>query len=201
MSSISDASCSTVPRIAIIGGGISGLAAALRIAEILPHARLDLFEASPRLGGVLDTATRDGFLIERSADNFLTMPPAAVELCRQVGIADQLLNTDEARRRAMVVRNGKLVPIPRGFYLMSPQKLWPILTSPLLSPFGKLRLLVEPLTSQRKPSPSGSEIRRGGRGQVAKGDSPWRGEGALDDESVASFARRAAHRRHLHGRP
>jgi oxygen-dependent protoporphyrinogen oxidase len=190
MSSISDASCPTVPRIAVIGGGISGLAAALRITELLPNADLHLFEAAPRLGGVLETASRDGFLIERSADNFLTAPPAAVELCRDVGIADQLLNTDEARRRAMVVRSGQLLPIPRGFYLMSPQKLWPILTSPLLSIRGKLRLLAEPFVSQRKPSPSGSKTRRGGRGQVAAGDSPWRGEGALDDESVASFARR-----------
>jgi oxygen-dependent protoporphyrinogen oxidase len=162
------------PRIAVVGGGISGLAAALRISELLPHAKLDLFEASPRLGGVLDTVSRDGFLIERSADNFLTTPPAAVDLCRQIGIAGQLLETDETRRRAMVVRNGRLLPIPRGFYLMSPRKLWPILTSPLLSPFGKLRLLAEPLVSCRNPSPSG-------RGQ---------GEGALDDESVASFARR-----------
>jgi oxygen-dependent protoporphyrinogen oxidase len=176
-----DVSRHPAPRIAIIGGGISGLAAALRITELLPHARLDLFEAAPRLGGVLDTISRDGFLIERSADNFLTSPPVAVELCRQVGSADQLVQTDEARRRAMVVRNGRLVPIPRGFYLMSTRKLWPILTSPVLSVRGKLRLLSEPLFARGKPSPFGSKIRRGGRGK---------GEGASDDESVASFARR-----------
>jgi protoporphyrinogen/coproporphyrinogen III oxidase len=166
------------PRVAIIGGGISGLAAALRITELLPHAELELFEAAGRLGGVLDTVSLDGFLVERSADNFLTTPPAAVELCRRLSIDDQLLNTDETRRRAMIVRNGRLVAIPDGFYLMVARKLWPVITSPVLSLPGKLRLLAEPLIRRRKPSPIPS---RSGRGQ---------GEGASDDESVASFARR-----------
>jgi oxygen-dependent protoporphyrinogen oxidase len=174
------------PRIAVVGGGISGLAAALRISELLPHAQLDLFEASARLGGVLDTVSHDGFLIERSADNFLTTPPAALDLCRQVDIADQLLETDETRRRAMVVRNGRLLPIPRGFYLMSPRKLWPILTSPLLSPFGKLRLLAEPLIPVRGARVKGSGFSAG------NADHPNPEPRILnpDDESVASFARR-----------
>jgi oxygen-dependent protoporphyrinogen oxidase len=158
------------PRIAIIGGGISGLAAAHGLRELLPHAELSLFEASNRLGGVLETVERDGFLIERSADNFLTAPPAALELCRRLGMENELVPTDESRRRAFVVRNGRLVPIPAGFYLMSPRKLLPILGSPLLSPFGKLRLLAEPLIP---------------RGPIATSQ-----HGSALDESVASFARR-----------
>src|SRR6187401_1062520 len=121
------------PRIAIVGGGISGLAAAHRLTELLPDAELSLFEASDRLGGVLHTVERDGFLIEQSADNFLVKPSGGIELCRQLGIADELLTTDESRRRAFVVRAGKLVSIPAGFYLMSPRKLWPLLMSPALS--------------------------------------------------------------------
>ena len=151
------------PRIAIIGGGISGLAAAHRLTEIIPYAKLSVFEASGRLGGVLETIERDGFLIERSADNFLTAPPAAIELCRRLGLENELVRTDESRRRAFVVRDGRLVPIPEGFYLMSPRKLLPILRSPLLSLSGKLRLLAEPF--------------------ILRGT-------ATDDESVASFARR-----------
>jgi oxygen-dependent protoporphyrinogen oxidase len=158
------------PRIAIIGGGISGLAAAHRLRELLPRCELSLFEASHRLGGVLETVGRDGFLIERSADNFLTAPPAAFELCRRLGMVDELVPTDETRRRAFVVRNGRLVPIPAGFYLMSPRKLLPILRSPLLSLFGKLRLLAEPLIPRGPIATSQHEL-------------------ALD-ESVASFARR-----------
>ena len=102
------------PRIAIIGGGISGLAAAHRLRELLPRCELSLFEASHRLGGVLETVERDGFLVERSADNFLTAPPAAFELCRRLGMDDELVPTDETRRRAFVVRKGRLVPIPEA---------------------------------------------------------------------------------------
>ena len=150
----------------MVGGGISGLAAAHRITELLPNADLTLFEASPRLGGLLDTFAIDGFLVERSADNFLTKLPAAVDLCHRLGIADELLPTDEWRRRALVVRDGKLIPIPDGFYLMAPRKLGPLLASPALSLAGKLRLLAEPLVPRRGSNSEGS------------------------DESVASFARR-----------
>jgi len=151
------------PRIAVIGGGITGLAAAHRILELLPAAKLSLFEATKRLGGVLETVERDGFLIEHSADNFLAVP-AVRDLCDRLELMDELLPTDAARRRAFVVRSGKLIPIPQGFYLMSPRRAWPILASPLLSVSGKLRLLAEPLVPPRPV--------------------------AVTDESIASFARR-----------
>lgn len=160
------------PRIAVIGAGISGLAAAHRLVELLTHARIVLFEASNRLGGILDTVHRDGFLVERSADNFLTKSPAATDLCRRLGLADQLLRTDETRRRATVVRDGRLLPIPDGFYLMSPRKLGPLLKSPVLSPLGKLRLLAEPLIPRRATNFDVAEV----------GLSPG------TDESVADFA-------------
>ncbi len=172
-------------RIAIIGGGISGLAAAHRLTELLPHAQLALFEASNRLGGVLETMHADGFLIERSADNFLTQPPAAVELCRRLGLADDLLPTDDTRRRAFVVKGGKLLPIPNGFYLMSPRKLC---ATPHLAAIklvgqaavaGRTLRLRGPASS---PSPLGRGQNEGALGQ---------GEDVLSsDESVASFARR-----------
>lgn len=175
MSSFPSPPSATRPRIAIIGGGISGLAAAHRLTELLPKAELSLFEASDRLGGVLHTVHRDGFLIEQSADNFLVKPSAGIDLCRQLGIASDLLTTDESRRRAFVVRDGKVIPIPDGFYLMSPRKLWPLLTSPALSLTGKLRLLCEPFI---------------GRGPAATPTSDLRSPSPPSDESVASFARR-----------
>jgi oxygen-dependent protoporphyrinogen oxidase len=150
------------PRIAIIGGGISGLSAAHRILELAPQAHVTLFEASGRLGGVLETVEREGFLIERSADNFLTTPGAALDLCRQLDMESDLVRTDESRRRAFVVRDGRLEPIPLGFYLMSPRRLWPVLRSPMLTIGGKLRLLAEPF--------------------IPRGNKP--------DESVAAFVRR-----------
>src|SRR5689334_8391334 len=100
------------PRIAVLGCGITGLAGPDRLREVLPSAERSLFEAGSRLGGVLEAVEHDGFLIERSADNFLTAPPAALELCRRLGMENELVPTDESRRRAFVVRNGKLLPIP-----------------------------------------------------------------------------------------
>lgn len=152
-------------RIAVVGGGISGLAAAHRITELLPQAELVLFEAANRLGGVLETVERDGFLIERSADSFITKYPWATELCRRVGLADELLPTDETRRHALVVHDGRLVRVPAGFVLMTPNRRWPILTTPILSWSGKLRVLAEPWM-------------------------PARPAGETGDESVGGFARR-----------
>ena len=149
--------------IAIIGGGISGLTAAHRLGELDSAVEVVLLEASNRLGGVLQTVRRDGFLIERSADNFITTLPAAVELCRRIGFADQLLETNESLRRALVVRTGKLYEVPQGFVLMAPKQLGPIATTPLLSLLGKLRVAWEYF------------VRPGGE---------------QGDESVASFARR-----------
>lgn len=136
-------------RIAIVGGGISGLAAAHRVREIDPAAEVTLFEASGRPGGVLQTQRRAGWLIERSADMFTTREPWALDLCRRIGIADELIETDARYRRAFVVRRGKLLPVPEGFTLMSPAKVWPILTTPLLSPLGKMRLAAEYLQPKK----------------------------------------------------
>ncbi|MEX2316908.1 MAG: protoporphyrinogen oxidase [Pirellulales bacterium] len=169
------------PRIAVVGGGISGLSAAHRLTELLPRAKLTLFEASQRLGGVLETVHRDGYLVERSADNFLTTRPAGVDLCRRLGIAGKLLPTDETRRRALVVHGGRLLAIPAGFYLMSPRRLWPLVRSPVLSVRGKLRLLAEPLVP-----PRGGVIEQG-TGSGERGAESFIPE---RDESVASFASR-----------
>src|SRR5262245_58998862 len=99
-------------RIAVIGGGISGLAAAHRLTELHPQAQVTLFEAGGRLGGVLQTERQGGWLIERAADMFITREPEAAELCRRVGLADELIGTSTKHRRSWVVRRGKLVPIP-----------------------------------------------------------------------------------------
>jgi oxygen-dependent protoporphyrinogen oxidase len=157
-------------RIAIIGGGISGLAAAHRITELLPRVELAVFEAAGRLGGVLETVQRDGFLVERSADSFITKFPWAVDLCGRLGLAEELLPTDESRRRASVVHNGELLRVPDGFVLMTRGSVWPILATRVLSWRGKLRLLAEPLVPRRR---------------IAASDTS---EAA--DESVASFATR-----------
>ena len=150
-------------QVVIVGGGITGLAAAHRVRELDPAAQVTLIEGSPRLGGVLHTETIDGFLVERGPDNFITNVPMALDLCRALGLASELLPTSERYRRAFVVRRGRLIPVPDGFTLMTPRKLMPILTTPLLSPWGKLRLLFEFFIPPRKSE---------------------------EDESLADFARR-----------
>jgi len=144
-------------NIAVIGAGISGLAAAHRVKELAPDAGLTIFEAANRPGGVLETTHRDGYLIEHSADSFITKYPWATGLCQRIGFADELVPTDETRRRALVVHHGQLHRVPSGFVLMTPNKRWPILTTPILSLRGKLRVLAEPFAPRRPSSETGDE--------------------------------------------
>ena len=136
-------------RIGVIGGGITGLAAAHRLVELDTSADVTLLEASDRVGGVLRTERRDGFLIESSADNFITNVPWGVDLCRRIGFAEELISNSEKHRKAMVVCRGELQYIPDGFLLMAPSRIGPILKTPVLSPLGKARLLAEPLIETR----------------------------------------------------
>ncbi len=131
------------PLVAIVGGGITGLAAAHRLVELEPSIQVKLLEAGPRLGGVLDSVTQDGFLLECGADNFITSSPEIIDLCRRIGFEDQLARTNPSLRQAFVVNKGKLCKIPQGFVVMAPSKIWPMITTPILSPLGKLRLAWE----------------------------------------------------------
>lgn len=154
-------------RIAVIGGGISGLAAAHRIVELEPDAEVKLFEAGDRVGGVLDTVYRDGFVVERAGDMLTTKDPWALDLCRRVGIEDQLINTNEQHRRAFIVHRGRLEPVPEGFTLMSPARIWPVLKTRLLSWSGKLRLAreryIRPRVDDSDESLEAFAVRRLGR--------------------------------------
>ena len=134
-------------RVTVIGGGISGLSAAHRLWELSNETDtpidITLIEARDRLGGVIHTIERDGFLIDSGPDNFVTIKPWAMTLIRRLGIESELISTNEAHRSALVVRNGKLQPIPEGFLLMAPTKVMPVLASPIFSIPGKLRMGME----------------------------------------------------------
>jgi protoporphyrinogen/coproporphyrinogen III oxidase len=141
-------------RVAIIGGGISGLAAAFRLCELADARQMPieaaLFERSMRLGGALDTIRRDGFVIETGADSFLAEKPAAAQLAERLGIAAQLIGTQEQFRKTLVVRSGRLIEIPEGFSLLAPASFGPLLRSPLFSTSGKLRIMIELLIPRRR---------------------------------------------------
>lgn len=154
-------------RVAVVGGGIAGLAAAHRLIRLADDANrpldLQLFEAGPRLGGPIETRQVDDFLVEVGPDMFVTDKPWGVELVEELGLADELIATDPTHRRSLVLRGGVPEPVPPGFTLMSTARIWPVLTSRVLSPWGKLRLAWERFVPAARD---------------------------LDDESLASFVRR-----------
>jgi oxygen-dependent protoporphyrinogen oxidase len=133
-------------RIAIIGGGISGLSAAFYLEQQRRKgAPLEyvLFEGSSRLGGSLQTEHADGCLIEAGPDSFLTEKPWAADLCRELGIADQLIGSNDADRKTYILVKGRLVPIPDGLMFMVPTKILPVVCSPLFSVGAKVRMAQE----------------------------------------------------------
>ncbi len=134
-------------RVAVIGGGISGLAAAHRLLELARDAgqplELRLFEAGDRLGGVIRTEREAGCVIEAGPDSFLSEKPAALRLCERLGLVDALVGTREEFRRTYVVRAGRLHALPDGFLLMAPTRLWPLVATPLFSWSGKLRMALD----------------------------------------------------------
>ena len=130
-------------RIVIIGGGISGLAAAHRLVELSPKAQVTLIEASQRLGGTIRTDERDGFLLERGPDSFISEKPEAVALTKRLGLEARLIQTNAKHRRSFIVRNGRLRPVPEGFQLLAPSRIWPFLTTDIFSIAGKARMAAD----------------------------------------------------------
>lgn len=130
----------------VIGGGMAGLAAAEVLAD---RGRVVLVEPTGRCGGVLDTVRHDGWLVERSADNFLAARPEGLALVERLGLTSSLLGVDPGVRRALVFHRGHTVPVPAGFRLLAPGRPAAMLASPLLSPLGKLRVLAERVVPAR----------------------------------------------------
>jgi oxygen-dependent protoporphyrinogen oxidase len=139
-------------RIAIIGGGIAGLAAAYELEKSRARdasVEYTLFEARPRLGGSLASEIVDGAVLERGPDSFLTEKPAAAELCRELGLgADLLPSNDEARKTYIVVRN-RLVAMPDGLMFLVPTKLVPTALTRLFGLRTKVRMALELLHPPR----------------------------------------------------
>ena len=128
-------------RVAIVGGGITGLAAAFYLQKEMKEKNLPieitLIESSNRLGGKIQTFCRDGFTIERGPDSFLERKQSASKLIREVGLGDKLINN--ATGTSYILLKGKLHPIPEGAVMGIPTKLSPFITTGLFSPFGKAR--------------------------------------------------------------
>ncbi|OGX11696.1 MAG: protoporphyrinogen oxidase [Omnitrophica bacterium RIFOXYB12_FULL_50_7] len=157
----------TPRKVLIIGGGISGLATAYHLSELARQGsfplEITLLESKPRFGGVIETRSREGFLLEGGPDSFISEKPAALELSRRLGMVQEVIGTNEKFRRSFIYKKGRLVQVPEGFYLIAPSQINAFIRTPLLSWATKFRMGCELFIPKRL----------GG-----------------GDESVASFVRR-----------
>ncbi len=144
-------------RVAVIGGGIAGLAAAFELEKARAagaDVEYTLFESRERLGGSLASETVNGVVLERGPDSFLSEKPAGAELCRELGLTDQLTPSDDGNRKTYIVVKNRLVPLPDGLMFLIPTKLVPTALSGLFSPATKIRMALELL---HPPRPSGQD--------------------------------------------
>ncbi|HEX2056366.1 MAG TPA: protoporphyrinogen oxidase, partial [Nitrospiraceae bacterium] len=148
-------------------GGISGLAAAYALRRHATEAGLSLdctvLEAAPGWGGKIVTHRVGDLIMEAGPDSFLSQKPWALQLCEQLGLADQLINTNPTEKKAFVFSRGRLHELPEGLVTFVPHQLGPFVRSGLLSWRGLARMGLDLVIPKR------------------------RGDG---DESLASFFRR-----------
>ena len=157
-------------RIAIIGGGMAGLTAAYELSRLAAKgAGIDvvLFEASPRLGGIVETVREGGFIIECGPDAWVTEKPWARELAEELGLGNELMPSNDAARKTYVLVDRKLKVMPDGMRMMVPVDLNALDQSELF-------------TSEAKQA-FRNEVNRAAELKTAA---------PQQDESVASFVRR-----------
>lgn len=128
-------------QVAIVGGGISGLAAAYYLQRFGIGCKL--YEPQERLGGTIRTDRVAGCLVEGGADSWLAEKTWFRELLRDLGLDDQVIGSNDERRRTYMARRGRLVPLPEGLGLLAPTKTWALVSSPLFGTGTKLRFMLE----------------------------------------------------------
>jgi oxygen-dependent protoporphyrinogen oxidase len=137
-------------NVVVVGGGITGLAAAHRVQEIARQRStplsLTVIEGRDRLGGTIATERTDGFVVEAGPDSFLSEKPEALALCRRLGVEDRLVRTDDRFRKVFVWHRNRLHALPDGFQLLAPTRVLPFATSSLFSWPGKLRMAMDLVT-------------------------------------------------------
>lgn len=155
-------------RVAIVGGGMAGLAAAYQLTR--NKVPFTLFEASHRLGGIVETERTDGFVFEGGPDGWVTEKPWAHDLATELGIGNQLISSNDADRVTYIYREGRLHNIPNGMRMMVPADLAALRTSDLFS--------AESISAYEREPHRAEELKAHAR------------KHSEQDESVASFTRR-----------
>jgi oxygen-dependent protoporphyrinogen oxidase len=160
----------TMKRVAIVGGGVAGVTAAYELSQLARRgAPLQgvLFEASTRLGGIIETVHEGGFVIECGPDAWVTEKPWARELAEELGLVDEVMASNDATRKTYVLVDKKLQALPDGMRMMVPADLDALDQSDLFSAEAKQTYR--------------DEI---GRAQELRATAPQ------EDESVAEFVQR-----------
>ncbi|MER3479509.1 MAG: protoporphyrinogen oxidase, partial [Meiothermus sp.] len=171
-------------HLVIIGGGVAGLSAAYAARKADPSLNITLLEAGPRLGGKVLTHTEDGFVLEGGPDAVVRYKPWALEQIKELGLEGELVGTIPAQPSALIHDGERALPIPAGLQMVVPGDLGALARTPLLSPFGKARALLDLVLPPRR-GPSGPSLeyrhRRGPSGPSL---------GPEGDEAFGDFIRR-----------
>jgi protoporphyrinogen/coproporphyrinogen III oxidase len=148
-------------RVVIIGGGITGLATAHRLLELSKENSKEieflLLEAGSRLGGVVKTYHRDGFLLEAGPDAFISEKPEALNLANRIGLASQLIETNKINRKSFIAFKNRLHPVPEGFHLLAPSRLLPFITTDIFTWTGKARMAMDLILPKRQTNNDNEE--------------------------------------------
>jgi len=126
-------------KVGIVGGGISGLAC----AWYLDRAGADAVVFDPTPGGLIGTVNTEGCILETGPESWLASKPWAEQLIRELGMGDQLVGSNDARRRTYVLRDGRFVTLPEGLQLVVPTRLVPLLRTELFTWGTKIRMGTE----------------------------------------------------------
>lgn len=137
-------------KVIVVGGGITGLCVVYELTKVLPPGQVILIEKERRLGGVILTEEEKGLLLEGGPDCLYAEKPWAIELAKEIGLGWALISPQEAFKGTYILWKKKLRKLPEGFLLLVPRDLVAFLKTDLLTPWGKIRVLLEPFVPPKR---------------------------------------------------
>lgn len=148
-------SAASIDTVVVIGGGISGLSSAFYLQKLARESgkelNIVLVEGEDHVGGKIHTLRKDGFVIEKGPDSFLSRKLPIIDLAHDLGIENELVATNTKAAKTYIMSEQKLHAMPPGLVLGVPTDIISFLQTDLVSPQGKLTALVD-LIKQAAPS-------------------------------------------------